>query len=186
MAMAAQPVGWTVDMVHALPDDGNRYEVIDGELYVTPSPSPLHQRAVLDLALLLAPYIREHTIGEVYVAPADIVFGPRNAVQPDLFVIPLVHAVSPTRWDEIGALLLSVEVVSPSTRRTDREDKRALYQRKGVPEYWVIDADARIVERWRVDGTVEELSASLRWQPWPNVPPLEIDLAAYLARVAGK
>ena len=84
MAMPAQPTEWTVDMVRALPDDGNRYEVIDGELFVTPSPSWTHQRAVLELALLIAPYVRDHRIGEAVISPADvIVYGPRKFVQPE-------------------------------------------------------------------------------------------------------
>ena len=73
MAMPAQPTEWTVEMVRALPDDGNRYEVIDGELFVTPAPSVPHQRAVLQLALLVAPYVRAQRVGEVIVAPADAV-----------------------------------------------------------------------------------------------------------------
>ena len=114
MAMPAQPTEWTVEMVRALPDDGNRYEVIDGELFVTPAPSWCHQRAVLQLALLLAPYVRDHAIGDVYVAPADVMFGPRNMVEPDLFVVPLVNGASPGTWEEVGRLLLAVEVLSPS------------------------------------------------------------------------
>jgi hypothetical protein len=90
MAMPAHPTEWTVKMVRALPDDGNRYEVIDGELFVTPAPSWTHQTAVLELAMILAPYVREHAIGHVIVAPADVVFGPRNMVEPDLLVVPLV------------------------------------------------------------------------------------------------
>src|SRR5512138_1789239 len=80
MAMPAPHTQWTADMVRALPDDGNRYEVVDGELFVTPAPSLIHQRAVLELALLLAPYLREHRLGSVIIAPADVVFGPRNVV----------------------------------------------------------------------------------------------------------
>src|SRR6476646_2574003 len=81
MAMPAQPTQWTVDMVRALPDDSTRYEVIDGELFVTPAPSVVHQRAVLELALLVAPYVRAHRIGEAIISPADvIVYGPRNFV----------------------------------------------------------------------------------------------------------
>ena len=89
MAMPAHPTEWTVEMVRAIPEDSNRYEVIDGELFVTPAPSVAHQRAVLELALLVAPYVRAHRIGEALIAPADvIVYGPRKFVQPDLFVVP--------------------------------------------------------------------------------------------------
>jgi len=88
MAMPAQHTEWTVEMVRALPDDGNRYEVIDGELFVTPAPSVAHQRAVLELAYFVGPYVRAHRIGEALISPADvIVYGPRKFVQPDLFVV---------------------------------------------------------------------------------------------------
>src|SRR5262249_19050756 len=71
MAMPAQPTEWTVEMVRALPDDGNRYEVIDGELFVTPAPSVVHQRAVLELACVVGPYLKAHRIGEVVISPVD-------------------------------------------------------------------------------------------------------------------
>src|SRR5215831_4614788 len=132
MAMPAQPTEWTVDMVRALPDDGNRYEVIDGELFVTPVPSLTHQHAVLELALLVAPYVREHALGRAVISPADvIVYGPRKFVQPDLFVVPLVNEMPVRAWTEVGRLLLTVEVLSPSTERTDRGRKRRVYKEKG-------------------------------------------------------
>src|SRR5678815_672930 len=105
MAMPAQPTEWTVDMVRALPEDGNRYEVIDGELFVTPAPSLTHQNAVLELALLVAPYLREHALGRAVISPADvIVYGPRKFVQPDLFVVPLVNDAPVRAWTEVGRL----------------------------------------------------------------------------------
>ena len=135
MAMPAQPTEWTVDMVRALPDDGTRYEVIDGELFVTPAPSLTHQNAVLELALLIAPYLRARRIGETVISPVDlIVYGPRKFVQPDLFVVPLVNDAPARAWTEVGRLLLTVEVLSPSTERTDRGRKRRVYKEKGVPE----------------------------------------------------
>ena len=73
MAMPAYPTGWTVDMVRALPDDGNRYEVIDGELFVTPAPSLVHQRAVIELLDIVRPYAKAHGVGEALVSPADVV-----------------------------------------------------------------------------------------------------------------
>ena len=186
MAMPAQPMEWTVDMVRALPDDGNRYEVIDGELFVTPSPSLTHQNAVLELALLVAPYVREHAVGRAVISPADVlVYGPRKFVQPDLFVVPLVNDAPARAWTEVGRLLLTVEVLSPSTERTDRRRKRHVYKEKGVPEYWVIDTDARTVERYRPDDSLEILSESLEWRPDHEVAPLLIDLPAYFDRVHG-
>jgi Uma2 family endonuclease len=184
--MPAQPREWTVEMVHSLPDDGNRYEVVGGELFVTPAPSWTHQQAVLELALLLVPYVRTHDIGEVYIAPADVMFGPRDMVEPDLFVVPLVNGASPRAWEEVGRLLLAVEVLSPSTIRADRGRKRELYQGKNVPEYWIIDIDERRMERWRPNEVAPEtLSSNLEWRPDRFVEPLVIDLPVYFARVSG-
>ena len=186
MAMPAQPTEWTVEMVRALPDDGNRYEVIDGELFVTPAPSLTHQNAVLELALLVAPYVRERTLGRAVISPADvIVYGPRKFVQPDLFVVPLVNDAPVRAWASVGRLLLTVEVLSPSTEQTDRGRKRRVYREKGVPEYWVVDTDARTIERYRPDDSFEILTESLEWRPDHDVPPLVIDLSAYFDRLHG-
>ena len=187
MAMPAQPTEWTVEMVRALPDDGNRYEVIDGELFVTPAPSVAHQRAVLELAYIVGPYVKAHRIGEVLISPADvIVYGPRKFVQPDLFVVPLVSDRPMRTWTDVGRLLLTVEVLSPSTEHTDRGRKLTLYKEKAVPEYWIVDTDERAVERRRLDDSpVEILTDSLSWQPDPDAPPLVIDLPGYFDRVHG-
>ena len=187
MAMPAQPTEWTVEMVRALPDDGNRYEVIDGELFVTPAPSVFHQRAVRELLLIIAHYVRASNLGEALMAPADVVvYGPRKFVQPDLFVVPLVNGAPMRAWTEVGRLLLVVEVLSPSTELTDRGRKRILYREKAVPEYWIVDTDERTIERWRLDDSpVELLTASIQWQPDPDVPPLTIDLPGFFDRVHG-
>ena len=184
MAMPALPTEWTVDMVRALPDDGNRYEVIDGELFVTPAPSWTHQRAVNELYILLSPYLREHRLGSAITAPADVLFGPRIVVEPDLFVVPLVEGLPPRSWAESGRLLLTAEVLSPSTRRTDRVEKRDLYKRKAVPQYWIVDTDARTIERWLPDDSGSEtFTETLQWQPDAAVPPLVIDVPTYFDRV---
>jgi len=187
MAMPAQPTEWTVEMVRDLPDDGNRYEVIDGELFVTPAPSVFHQRAVLELAYLVGPYVKTHRVGEALISPADvIVYGPRKFVQPDVFVVPLVNGLPMRAWTEVGRLLLAVEVLSPSTRHTDRGRKRTLYREKAVPEYWIVDTDERTVDLWRPDDSpVEILTESLQWRPDPDGPPLVIDLPGYFDRVHG-
>ena len=187
MAMPAPSTEWTVEMVHALPDDGNRYEVIDGELFVTPAPNPVHQRAVRELLLLVAPYVTAHAIGDALMAPADVVYGPRKMVQPDLFVMPLVNGAAPRTWMEVGHLILAVEVLSPSTRRTDHGKKRDLYQDKGVPEYWIVDLDDRLFERWRPnEAAPETLTERLEWKPDRLVESLGIDLPEYFRRVHGQ
>src|SRR5688572_31648450 len=88
MAMPAT-TRWTADMVRALPDDGKRYEVIDGELFVTPSPVLLHQRAAFALGMLLSDYVKAHAVGDVLLAPADVLSAKHVMVQPDVFVVPL-------------------------------------------------------------------------------------------------
>lgn len=177
MEMAAATRMWTVDEVRALPDDGNRYEVIDGELLVTPAPAWSHQRLVSDLHVLLATYAKLHALADVLVAPADVVYGHRTLVEPDIFAVPLVAGRRPRTWEEAGRLLLAVEVLSPSTARADRIRKRALYQREGVPEYWIVDDASRLIERWRPgDDRPEILVESIAWQPDAARPPLVIDL----------
>jgi Uma2 family endonuclease len=90
----------------------------------------------------------------------------------------------PREWSDISSLLLAIEVVSPSTARADRMRKRQVYQTEGVPEYWIVDLDARVVERWRpADERPEIVSEILVWHPEPTAPPLSIDLATLFAEV---
>ena len=186
MRMATAAKRWTVEEVRSLPDDGNRYEVIDGELFVTAAPTWRHGDAVVALAKRMLPYLDAHPVGHLKIAPQDVVYGERTMVEPDLFVVPLVGGRKPRTWEEAGRLLLAVEVLSPTTARADRQVKRRLYQQQGVPEYWIVDVDARLVERWRpVDERPELLGEQLAWRPDLEYPPLVIDLPAYFAEVAG-
>ena len=181
MGMPHTAERWTAQMVRALPDDRNRFEVIDGELFVTPAPSWTHQRAVGELLVRIATYLRGQTWGEVVTSPADISFHEDMLVQPDLFVVPIGSDKRRVRhWPDIRALLLAVEVLSPSTARADRQVKRRLYQREGVAEYWIIDLDARVVERWRPeDDRPEILTTTLTWQPQLAAAPFELDLVEF-------
>jgi len=184
MGMPHTTNDWTAALVEAIPNDGNRYEVIDGELFVTPAPASKHQAAVVELLPLLQAYLRATRIGYAWVSPADIRYGRHTLVQPDLFVVPLVNGRRPSSWREIERLLLAVEVLSPSSKRADREVKRRLYQRQGVPDYWMIDVNARRVERWHPeDKHPELLVGTLEWQPDSSHPPLLIELQAYFADV---
>ena len=185
MVMPVTP--WTVDMVRALPDDGKRYEVIDGELFVTPAPTWSHQRAAGTLFRLVAPYVTEQAIGDAIIAPAEVLTAEHVKVEPDVFVVPLVEGRKPASWEEARKLLLVIEVLSPSTARADRHVKRRLYQRERVPEYWIVDVDARLVERWRpADERPEIVAEQLEWKPDPSHPPLIIDLPAYFRDVTGE
>ena len=177
---------WTADELRALPDDGNRYEIVDGELLVTPAPSLVHQDAVGELFLLLAPYARRNDL-HCILAPAEVRFSPNRVVQPDVFVVPFIGGRKPARLDDVHRLILAVEVLSPSSARADRHSKRHLYQSQGVPEYWIVDPANRFVERWRPgDDAPEVLLDSLTWTPRDGGEPLVIDLAAYLRRVHGE
>jgi Uma2 family endonuclease len=170
---------WTVADVRLLPDDGNRYEVVDGVLFLTPAPKWLHQYAVGALYRALHAYVASNAVGWVVMSPADIEFSPRDGVQPDVFVAPPVEGRRPREGTEIGRLVLAVEVLSPSTASRDRREKRRLYQRFAA-EYWLVDLDARLVERWRPDDVRPEvLDEALSWQPAGAPVPLVLDLPAY-------
>ena len=184
MAMPVQQGEWTAELARALPDDGNRYEVLDGELFVTPAPALLHQRALLELYDRLKPYVVAHGLGEVLLSPADIEFSPKRLVQPDLFVIPDAPGGRRKLWREVKSLLLAVEALSPTTARADRIKKRTIYQEEGVPEYWIIDLDARAFERWRPgEARPEVLAETVVWQARADVEALTIDLEEYFAAV---
>src|SRR5436190_4678017 len=131
MAMPKMLEQWTAARVRELPDDGNRYEVVDGELLVTPSPTYDHQDVVGELFAALREFCEATQLGHAMVSPADIEFDPHTLVQPDVFVVPIAGK-RPKSWADVKALLLAVEILSPSTARADRTVKRRRYQRAGV------------------------------------------------------
>jgi Uma2 family endonuclease len=186
MAMPNTARRWTRDAVLALPDDGQRYELVDGELLVSPSPRGAHQRAVLELALVLGPWVRAHGVGALCISPADLDFGSDQLLQPDLFVGAMVNGREPIDWADFGVPILVVEVVSPGTARYDRVIKRRWYQRAGVPAYWVIDLDARIVEVWAPGTETPTIAVDeLNWQPDSAGESLVIGLRELFDRVSG-
>ena len=177
MVMPAHQTEWTAEMARALPDDGNRYEVLDGELFVTPAPGWAHQEVLARLFARIHPYVEAHGLGWTLWSPADIEFSPTRRVQPDLFVVPDTGGPKPRDWRDVRALLLVVEALSPTTARTDRVEKRPMYQKHRVPEYWIVDIDSRLVERWRPDDDRPEVIADvLEWHPKPDIAPLRIVL----------
>ena len=112
---------------------------------------------------------------------------PKNVVEPDLFIVPLVDGKAPQSLEEAGALLLAIEVLSPSSQRADRTKKRLLYQRFDVPEYWIVDSIGRLIERWRPgDERPEILTGLIEWKPSAAHPPLQIDLERFFAQVHGE
>jgi Uma2 family endonuclease len=186
MGMPNAAERWTREKVWALPDDGRRYELIDGELIVSPSPRGLHQAALMALIDRIKPFVDASKVGKVLMSPADISLGEEENLQPDLFVFRTVAGKPFRDWTDIASLLLVVEVLSPSTARYDRELKRRRYQRAKVPEYWIVDLDGRVVERWRPEDTRPEVLADrLEWQPAEEAR-LDLDLPAFFGEVWGE
>lgn len=174
--MPAAPF-YTAEMVRNLPDDGNRYEVVHGELLVTPAPRLWHQEIVNRLAYALRTYLTREPVGHVLSSPADISFAPDTLVQPDVFVVPLDQART-LQWSEIRRLLLVAEVLSPSSARADRFTKRRWYQEAGVPLYWLVDGDTHAVEVWTPAQRFPAIERDrLRWEPAGAMQPLVLELA---------
>jgi Uma2 family endonuclease len=154
-------------------------------LYVTPSPRYLHQRAVLELHVIVGAYVKAIALESMCLS-ADIAFSEYTLVQPDLFVFPRIVGKPIREWADVHPLVLAVEVLSPRTARRERTVKRRLYQTQNTPEYWIVDADARAIERWRPDSTqAEVLTTTLSWQPVATQIPLSIDLVSYFRAVHG-
>ena len=187
MGMPASARRWTVEEVRAMQDEERawpRYELIDGELIVTPSPRMLHQAAVKEVVLVLDPYVRRNRLGTLLTSPADIELVADTIVQPDVFVFPLIDGKRSREWPDVKSLLLAVEVLSPSTSRVDRVTKRNFFANAGVDEYWVIDLDARLIERsFAHDPRPEILDQSLSWHPAGAAEELVIDIPDFFAAV---
>jgi Uma2 family endonuclease len=129
-----------------IPNDGRRYELHEGELSVTPAPSPKHQEVTLNLAVLLHAHARDRALGKVFVSPIDCILGDTSVVQPDIVFVEAdrLDAISGRGLE--GAPTLVVEVLSPSTAPIDRAVKLQLYARHGVPHYWIVDPESRTIE----------------------------------------
>lgn len=175
---------WTTAQVRDLIDESRawpRYELIDGELIVTPSGSYPHQIAVTEIWRAIEGYALAQKVGQAVTSPADLELQPGTITQPDVFVLPAAAFPdtddTPT-WADFTGLLLAIEIISPSSVRIDRIIKRDFYLRAGVAEYWIVDLDARIVERWVPAGeTPEILRTTLEWKPSGADAPLIVDLA---------
>ena len=180
-----QPAGvkLTYDDFVLFPDDGQRHELIDGEHYVTPSPATKHQRVLGYLHLLIGNYLEVHPIVQVFLAPFDIVLSRFDVVEPDLLYMSSARAQEILTDQHVrGTPEFVVEIASPGTRRRDEGIKRRLYERSGVSEYWIVDADAETIRVYRRSdngfGRFESFS-----RQWDDVlrtvllPGLELQLA---------
>ena len=140
----------TFDDFLLFPDDGKRHELIDGEHYVTPSPNLRHQRILGKLHLVIGNCLEQHPIGEVFFAPLDVVMSEHDVVEPDLLYVSRERAEQVIVPQHVrGVPDLVVEVASKGTRKRDETIKRALYERTGVSEYWVVDPEIDVVRVYR-------------------------------------
>jgi Uma2 family endonuclease len=188
MRMVA-PLYWTADMVRALPDDGQRYETVFGELLVSPSPGVTHQVILARLFAVLGEYVSREKLGVVLTSPADISWNRADVlVQPDLFVVSTEQLRS-GNWKDVVHLRLAVEILSPSTARQDRFTKRQLYRKMGVEEYWLVDPEARAIEGRRPEAAgatpsgLRSPTTDLTWHPKGATTALRIELGALFAPV---
>jgi Uma2 family endonuclease len=189
MAMPAEAGRrWTArevrELIAAAPLATPRYELVDGELLVTPGPSVFHQRAVVELVVRLAEYLRTERVGHVITSPSDVELEPEFITQPDILVIPMAEWQRvATEGSPIRELLLAAEVLSPSSSRHDRVRKRPHYQRH-VPDYLIVDLDARLFERWApVDERPELLTGTLTWHPVGATAPFMMDIPPFFASI---
>ena len=160
------------DYVH-IPNDGKRYEIFEGDLHVTPAPSPLHQRVSKRLQRMLETYFEDSGKGEVFDAPIDVILTDHDVVQPDIVLVTNPEQVSKRGIE--GPPLLLVEVLSPSTKDYDRTSKARRYATLGVCHYWILDPDMQQVECYRLANDSYELiaqaqdSAELIHPDWPEL-----------------
>ncbi len=144
--MTTQRVVLAYKDYEALPADGRRYEIHEGELSVTPAPSPQHQMIVLNIATLLRSHVKAKRIGEVLIAPLDVILSDTTIVQPDIVYLESVRRGAISRRGVEGPPTLVVEVLSPSTVLIDRNTKQQLYARFAVPFFWLVDPEGRTIE----------------------------------------
>ena len=177
----------TIEQLLALPEDGCRHELLDGVHVVTPAPALPHQAVLHEFLLPLGIALKGCESLAVLTSPADIQLGPRKLVQPDLFVYRREPGRRPRAWRDVGVPVLAIEFLSPTTAARDRGAKRRIYQRAGVAEYWIVDLDARLVERWRPDDIRPEIiDEQLVWVPPELQTPLTLDLQSLFAVALGE
>ena len=163
-----------------LPDDGKRYEILEGELEVTPAPVPRHQDVSRNMVRVLHGYVRCEGAGKVYHAPIDVVLDEHNIVQPDILFIstPRLHIIGERNIQGMPDLI--VEILSPITQRRDRVLKLQMYARHGLMHYWLLDPAQQTLEAFDLDRGTYRLTEALvdeaSFEP-QLFPGLTIDLA---------
>jgi Uma2 family endonuclease len=162
-----------------LPNDGKRYEILEGELTVTPAPSTKHQTASVNLLVLLSHYIKERDLGKLFHAPIDLILESTSVLQPDLLFVSQANRHIITDRAIEGAPDLVVEILSPTTSRTDRVTKAQIYARHSVPVYWIVDPEREAIEIYLLEADGYRLAATLQGKTPTAAPPFtELEIAA--------
>lgn len=170
-----RPAPFTYREYCLLLEDGKRHELIEGDFYVTPAPSPSHQTVSRRLQFLLMQALEEPGLAQVFDAPIDLILDDENVVQPDLVVVSTARAHLVTSRGLEGVPDLVVEILSPSSRDRDQHLKHRLYERFGIPAYWIVDPHNGSVITWQlIDGRYQQdahydRSATLIWPAFPQV-----------------
>jgi Uma2 family endonuclease len=176
MHMAIETRHWTLEEMYDLPEDGNIYELIDGELLVSPAPTPRHEGPATRLARLLDKYAQDEQLGFAYRPQAVFRIGRRVEVEPDVHV--RAELDEEKDWEDQPLPLLVVEVHSPRSRKVDLTKKRDVYLGAGIPEYWTVDPAERTVTVHRAGREPEVMSGALTWWPAGASKPLVFDVSA--------
>lgn len=170
-----------LDSVHVL-HEGDRVDLIDGEMYVTPAPDANHQAVLSNLDWLIQRWVRERQAGKLYFSPFAVHLSEHDVVQPDLVYLTAARTSLVRRRGVFGAPDLIVEALSPSTRGLDLGERRALYERAGVREYWVADpAAGTIAQHVLTDGRFAEVAAEDGLLHCVVLPGLVVDPAEVFA-----
>ncbi|NJD69099.1 MAG: Uma2 family endonuclease [candidate division NC10 bacterium] len=177
-------VKFTYDDYLLFPDDGRRHELIDGEHYMTPSPSERHQRISFNITHHIATHLDERPLGRLYAAPFDVVLSKTDVVQPDLLFVSSARSSILTAQNVQGAPALIVEILSETTRKTDEIVKRKLYERFGVQEYWIVDPELETIKVYRTTGQGYQRVAELSCETGDTLTtPLLPDLTLPLSKI---
>ena len=175
MRMATVTKQWTLEEVHSLPDDGTKYELVRGELFVTPPPTDPHETIAARLTRLLDPYVEQHGLGFVY-RPRAVMRFQGSEVEPDLMV-RAARTNAGASWDDAPTPILIVEILSGSTRRRDQVQKRSLYMDAGVADYWMVDPERRVVTVVRPEQDDIVARDEVTWSPAGTPPSLSFSVA---------
>jgi Uma2 family endonuclease len=166
----------------ALPNDGRRYEIHEGELSVTPAPGTKHQEVSINLAAAMHIHVKARGLGKVFAAPVDVILSDISIVQPDLAYVAADRLGAISSRGIEGSPTLVVEILSPSTIQIDRTTKLQLYARHGVPHYWIVDPQARLIEAYRLEAGSYVLARRWADQEAFSAEPLA-DLALTAAQI---